>query len=356
MFTYIARRLLLLLPVLLGVTLITFALTRIIPGNPIAQLVSPLATPEQRQALAHQHGLDQPLIEQYYTYVKGLAHGDLGTSFTTNQPVREDLTSRFAATFELTFYAMILSMLLGVPLGITAAVWRNGPADHVARVLSVTGIALPVFWTGTTLLYLMFTRWHLVSAPYGRIDPSVDPPHQYTGLYTVDALISGNWTALHSAASALLLPVVVLAFGALAPIARMTRSGMIEALESDYVRAARSLGLPARTVVLRHALANALLRLHGDHLERLPLGAGLHHLRHDAVRAAVPDRGRPVHRGRPPPATRQGGLRCPPSRSRPPRSGTSTPAPSGAWCGETRSPPPGSPSSSCSSRLPSWRR
>jgi peptide/nickel transport system permease protein len=261
MFTYIARRLLLLLPVLLGVTLITFALTRIIPGNPIAQLVSPLATPEQRQALAHQHGLDQPLIEQYYTYVKGLAHGDLGTSFTTNQPVREDLTSRFAATFELTFYAMILSMLLGVPLGITAAVWRNGPADHVARVLSVTGIALPVFWTGTTLLYLMFTRWHLVSAPYGRIDPSVDPPHQYTGLYTVDALISGNWTALHSAASALLLPVVVLAFGALAPIARMTRSGLIEALESDYVRAARSLGLPARTVVLRHALANALLPL-----------------------------------------------------------------------------------------------
>jgi peptide/nickel transport system permease protein len=100
-----------------------------------------------------------------------------------------------------------------------------------------------------------------VSAPYGRIDPSVDPPHQYTGLYTVDALITGNWTALHSAASALLLPVVVLAFGALAPIARMTRSGMIEALESDYVRAARSLGLPGRTVVLRHALANALLPL-----------------------------------------------------------------------------------------------
>jgi peptide/nickel transport system permease protein len=261
MLTYIARRLLLLLPVLLGVTLITFALTRIIPGNPIAQLVSPLATPEQRQALAHQHGLDQPLIEQYYTYVKGLAHADLGTSFTTNQPVREDLTSRFAATFELTFYAMLLSLLIGVPLGIAAAVWRNGPVDHVSRVLSVTGIALPVFWTGTTLLYLLFTRWHLVSAPYGRIDPAVNPPHQYTGLYTVDALISGNWTALHSAASALLLPVIVLAFGALAPIARMTRSGMIEALESDYVRAARSLGLPGRTVVLRHALANALLPL-----------------------------------------------------------------------------------------------
>jgi peptide/nickel transport system permease protein len=261
MLTYIARRLLLLLPVLLGVTLITFALTRIIPGNPIAQLVSPLATPEQRQALAHQHGLDQPLIRQYFTYVKGLARADLGTSFTTNQPVRDDLTSRFAATFELTLYAMLLSLLIGVPLGIAAAVSRNGPVDHVSRILSVTGIALPVFWTGTTLLYLLFTRWHLVSAPYGRIDPSVDPPHQYTGLYTVDALITGNWTALHSAASALLLPVVVLAFGALAPIARMTRSGMIEALESDYVRAARSLGLPGRTVVLRHALSNALLPL-----------------------------------------------------------------------------------------------
>jgi peptide/nickel transport system permease protein len=261
MLTYIARRLVLLLPVLLGVTLITFALTRIIPGNPIAQLVSPLATPDQRQALIHQHGLDQPLVQQYYTYVKGLARGDLGTSFTTNQPVRVDLTSRFAATFELTFYAMLLALLVGVPLGIAGAVWRNGPADHAARILSVTGIALPVFWTGTTLLYLLFTRWRLVSAPYGRIDPSVNPPHQYTGLYTVDALITGNWTALHSAASALLLPVVVLAFGALAPIARMTRSGMIEALESDYVRAARSLGLPGRTVVLRHALSNALLPL-----------------------------------------------------------------------------------------------
>jgi len=261
MLTYIARRLALLVPVLLGVTLVTFALTRLIPGNPIDQLVSPLASPEQRQQLIEEHGLDEPFYDQYVVYVENLAHGDLGTSFTTSQPVLEDLTSRFSATFELTLYAMVVAVLLGVPLGIAAAVWRNRWVDHVARVLSVTGIALPVFWTSLTLLYFLFFRLHVLPAPYGRIDPRVTSPHDYTGLLTIDSLLSANWAALRSSAEALILPVAVLAFAVMAPIARITRSGMLEALESDYVRAARSLGLPARTVVLRHALRNALLPL-----------------------------------------------------------------------------------------------
>jgi ABC-type dipeptide/oligopeptide/nickel transport system permease component len=261
MLIYAARRLLLLVPVLLGVTLVTFALTRIIPGNPIDELVSPLASPQQRQQLIHEHGLDQSISDQYFTYVRDLLHGDLGTSFTTSQPVLDDLTSRFAATFELTLYAMLVAVLVGVPLGIAAAVWSNRWVDHLSRIISVSGIALPVFWTSLTLLYILFFRLHVLPAPYGRIDPSLSPPTHLTGLWTIDAFFTGNWSAFRSTAEALILPVGVLAFAVMAPIARITRSGMLEALESDYVRAARSLGLPGRTVVFRHALRNALLPL-----------------------------------------------------------------------------------------------
>jgi ABC-type dipeptide/oligopeptide/nickel transport system permease component len=261
MLTYAARRLILLVPVLLGVTLVTFTLTRVIPGNPIDQLVSPLASQQERQRLISEHGLDKPIYDQYVSYIRDLVHGDLGTSFTTSQPVLHDLSSRFAATFELTLYAMLVAVLVGVPLGIAAAVWANRWVDHASRILSVTGIALPVFWTSLTLLYIFFFRLHVLPAPYGRIDPSISPPTHITGLLTIDAFFTGNWTAYRSVAEALILPVGVLAFAVMAPIARITRSGMLEALESDYVRAARSLGLPERTVVLRHALRNALLPL-----------------------------------------------------------------------------------------------
>ena len=261
MLIYAVRRLLLLIPVLLGVTLITFFLTRVIPGNPIDQLVSPLASPAQRLQLIHQHGLDEPVIKQYFSYVKDLLHGDLGTAFTTSQPVLTDLTTRFPATFELTLCAMILAVLFGVPLGIAAAVRANRWVDHFSRVLAVIGIALPVFWVSLTCLYIFFFKLHWLPAPYGRIDPSIDPPTHITGLWTIDSLLTGNWEAFRSTAEALILPVGVLAFAVMAPIARITRSGMLEALESDYVRGARSLGLDARTVVFGHALRNALLPL-----------------------------------------------------------------------------------------------
>src|SRR2546426_7081493 len=152
MLIYAARRLVLLVPVLLGVTLISFALTRVIPGNPIDELVSPLASQQERQRLISEHGLDRPITHQYVAYVRDLFHGDLGTSFTTSQPVLSDLTSRFSATFELTLYAMLVAVLVGVPLGIAAAVWANRWVDHLSRVVSVSGIALPVFWTSLTLV------------------------------------------------------------------------------------------------------------------------------------------------------------------------------------------------------------
>jgi peptide/nickel transport system permease protein len=208
-----------------------------------------------------QYGLNKPIFVQYVDYIWQVLHGNLGTSFTTTHPVLSDLTSRFGATFEITLYAMLLALIVGVPLGILAAVRRGRIVDHVSRVVAVSGIALPVFWTSLMLLYLLYLKAHILPAPDGRINPLVQPPTDITGLYTVDSLLTGNWKALSSSVDALILPVCVLAFGVMAPIARITRSGMIEALDSDYIRAARSLGLSPRKVILGHAFRNALLPL-----------------------------------------------------------------------------------------------
>ncbi len=261
MATYVARRLILLVPVLLGVTIVTFALTRIIPGNPIDRMISPLASNEVRVRVAAENGLTDPLWVQYLRYIRNVLRGDLGDSFVTSQPVLKDLTSRFAATFELTGWAMLLALAVAVPLGIAAAVWRDTWVDHLSRVIAVVGVAMPVFWLGLLAIYVFFYRLHWLPAPQGRIPPVVQPPSRLTGLYTIDALLTGNWSALRASAEALVMPATVLAFAVMAPLARMTRSGMVEALEADYTRAARSLGLSERSVVLRHALRNAILPL-----------------------------------------------------------------------------------------------
>jgi peptide/nickel transport system permease protein len=261
MAVYIARRLLLLIPVLLGVTFITFALTRIIPGNPIDKMISPLASQAVRDRVAEEAGLNDPLVVQYVRYIRDLLRGDLGDSFVTSHPVREDLASRFGATFELTTYAMLVALLAAVPLGVAAAVWRDRWVDHVSRIIAVVGVAMPVFWLGLLAIYFLFYRWHWLPAPQGRISPYLSAPEDITGLYTIDALLTGNWPVLRSSVEALIMPVGVLSFVVMAPLARITRSSMIEALDADYTRAARSLGLTEWSVVLRHAFRNALLPL-----------------------------------------------------------------------------------------------
>src|SRR5215217_1244969 len=261
MIVYIVRRLILLIPVLLGVTFVTFALTRIIPGNPVDRMISPLASPEVRQRVADEAGLNDPLWVQYVRYIKGVVQGDLGDSFVTSQPVLKDLTSRFMATFELTTFAMLLAVLVAVPLGIAAAVWRDTWVDHLSRLLAVVGVAMPVFWVGLLAIYVFFYRLHWLPAPQGRLSPLIEPPRTLTGFYTIDSLLTGNWSALRQSAESLVLPATVLAFAVMAPLARMARSGMIEALDADYTRAARSLGLSERSVVLKHGLRNAVLPL-----------------------------------------------------------------------------------------------
>lgn len=257
---YILRRLLLLVPLLFGVTLIVFILTRVvIQGSPVDRMVPPMASAEERERIAEQFGLTDPILTQYVDYMRGVLTGNLGVSFNTSRPVLEDLTRFFPATFELTTYAMILAFVIGIPLGVLAALRRDTWVDHVSRFLSVFGVAMPVFWLSLIAIYFLFYRWGIVAAPIGRFNPRMSPPDQITGLYVIDSILTANWTALNESVKVLILPVVILAFGAMAPLARMARSGMVDALESQYVLAAKALGIPWRLIAMRYALKNALL-------------------------------------------------------------------------------------------------
>ncbi len=256
---YLARRLLLVAPTLLGVLFVTFALTRMIPGNPVDRIVGPFISQERRAEIVREYGYDRPYYVQFVRYLGGVVRGDLGTSFLTSHPVVADLRQRFPATLELTVCAMGLAVVIGIPLGIVSAVRKDSWVDHVGRVVSVLGVSMPVFWLGLVLLYTLFFALKVAPPPLGRLEPGIAPPPAITGLVTVDALLTGRMDAFASAVQALVLPAVALGFGAMAPLARIARSGMVEVMESEYVRTAMALGLTARTVVLRHALRNALL-------------------------------------------------------------------------------------------------
>lgn len=261
MFVFVVRRLLLLIPVLLGVTVITFTLTRIIPGNPIDLMISPRASQEVRDRVAEKAGLNDPIWVQYVNYIEGISRGDLGQSFVTNQPVLSDLKRRFMPTLELTVFAMVLAIIVAVPLGIAAAVWQGTWIDHISRFIAVIGVAMPVFWVGLLAIYFFFFILHWLPAPQGRLNVLVDPPRTVIGFYTIDSLLTGDWQALRNSLGSIIMPAGVLAFAVMAPLARMARSGMIETLEADYSRAARALGLSEWSIVLRHAFRNAILPL-----------------------------------------------------------------------------------------------
>jgi peptide/nickel transport system permease protein len=204
-------------------------------------------------------GLDRPFYEQFYVYIVDLAQSDLGTSYTTAQPVTQDLFERFPATFELVTAAMIMAIVLGVAIGMMSAISKDTWLDHVGRIVSVLGVSMPIFWLALVLLFTFFFKLEWAPAPLGRMSALLSAPTRITGLYTVDALLTGNWPVLKSAATTLILPVVTLGFTALAPIARMTRSSMIDALESEYIRTAICMGLPKRVIYFQHAFKNALL-------------------------------------------------------------------------------------------------
>src|SRR5262245_54486325 len=256
---YTLRRLLLILPVLAAALFLTFALTRIVPGNPIDRVAGPYISNEQRAAMKHQAYLDRPFYTQFALYVRDLAHGQMGTSYTTAQDVSKDLRQRFPATLELVTYAMLFAIGVAVPLGVMAAIKKDSWIDHGARVIAVSGVSVPIFWLGLTLLYLFFFKWGLLPGPVGRTGSATTSVDEITGIYTIDTLLHGDLNAWWECVKALILPALTIGFVAMAPIARFTRATMAEVLESDYIRTARSLGLPSRVVVYRLALKNAMI-------------------------------------------------------------------------------------------------
>ncbi len=256
---YVLQRLLLVVPTLFGVTLISFALTYLLPGNPALVKAGALATPEVVRDIEHQMGLDRPVYVQYWRYLRGLAHGDLGESSSTGRPVLQDFRQRVPATLELTLAALVVAVVIGIPLGVLSAVHRDTLLDHVSRLLGVGGVAMPSFWTGLLLLYVCFYLLGIAPAPLGRIAPEVTPPMRITGLYVVDALLTADGRALLSSLHHLMLPALTLGFAVMAPLTRMVRATMLEILESDFVKAAWAAGLPRRRVIYGDALRNALI-------------------------------------------------------------------------------------------------
>jgi peptide/nickel transport system permease protein len=256
---YLAQRLLLTVPTLVGVTLITFTLTYLLPGNPALVKAGPLATPEHVREMERQMGLDRPVHVQYWRYVSGLLRGDLGESQSTGRPVLEDFRQRVPATLELTLASLLIAVAVGIPLGVLAAVHRDSAIDHASRLLGVGGVAMPSFWTGLLLLYVGFYLLGVAPAPLGRLAPDVPAPTRLTGLYVLDSLLTGNGRALASSLHQLMLPALTLGFAVMAPLTRMVRATMLEILESDFVKAAWAAGLPRRRVIYGDALRNALI-------------------------------------------------------------------------------------------------
>jgi dipeptide transport system permease protein len=258
MFSFVLRRVALIVPTFIGVTLIAFALIHLIPGDPVENLSGERGMdPARRVRLLHEFGLDRPLPVQYVEYVGDVLRGDLGTSLTTHEKVLQEFITLFPATIELAFFALLFAVVVGLPAGILAAIKRNTVADYAVMGVSLTGYSMPIFWWA--LLLILFFSVHLGWTPVsGRIAVQYDVP-ALTGFMLIDTLRAGDFGAFRSALSHLILPSIALGTIPLAVIARMTRSSMLEVLREDYVRTARAKGLPRWQVIVVHALRNALI-------------------------------------------------------------------------------------------------
>ena len=255
----IGKRLLLAIPSLIGVVVVTFLLTRALPGDPAAYFAGPAGTKEAIAQIRTKLGLDRSLPEQLVRYVGDLARGDLGTALTTGQPVAADIRSRLPASAELTLVGLIVAISIAVPLGILAATRPGSLIDHACRIVTTAGVSLPVFFTGLILVYVFYYRLGLAPAPLGRLDVFYSAPPAVTGFYLIDSLIARDWEVFLASLRQLALPALTLGIFALAPIARMTRASMLAALASEFVRTARSSGLSPMTVIVTYAFRNAML-------------------------------------------------------------------------------------------------
>jgi peptide/nickel transport system permease protein len=243
----------------IGITLVVFVLTQLVPSNAAATNLGEQAAgdPAAVAAFKHHYGLDKPLPVRYWLYLQKLAQGDLGESSLTHEPVRHDLAQFIPATAELALYAVLIAAVFGIALGVIAAMRRNRPTDHALRVVSLGGISMPTFWIALVALYVGFYKLGWFPGA-DRLDPGVTPPPSKTGLYTIDALLTGDWSLFVQALHHLVLPALVLAAFNVSLLTRYTRSAVLEVSGNDYVRAARAKGLPERVVVTRYILRAAL--------------------------------------------------------------------------------------------------
>jgi ABC-type dipeptide/oligopeptide/nickel transport system permease component len=252
---YVGLRTLAIPPVLLGTSIVTFAITHML-GNPVYLLLGPTATPQAVKSTTEKLLLDRPIWEQYVHYLQGLARGDLGESWFTGRPVLQDLSDRFPMTFELVSLALLVAIVLGVALGTLAAAYRGGAIDQVVRLVTILGVSIPNFWLGLILIFVFFFLLKWAPAPLGELPIVVSAPPRVTGMVLLDSVLAGNWQAATASASRLVLPVLAVAFGVLGPIARQSRAATLDVLDSEFVYYARCCGLaPSRLwlAILRNA-------------------------------------------------------------------------------------------------------
>ncbi|AKO91151.1 ABC transporter permease [Priestia filamentosa] len=257
MITYIIRRLLMLVPVLVGLSLIVFFMIRAIPGNPAQVILGQLATKDAIDSLTKELGLNEPWYTQYFHYIGNLLTGDLGESLRTKNPISEELWPYLTATLELSLVAIIIAIVVGVNAGIISAWFQNSWFDYIAMLLALIGVSMPIFWLGLMEQWLFAIQWDLLPTA-GREDIR-NPIDSITGLYIFDTLVQGKWDQFAVVIKHLALPSVALATIPMAIIARITRSSMLEVMRSDFIRTARAKGLRMFWVVYRHSLKNAVI-------------------------------------------------------------------------------------------------
>lgn len=255
----VGRRLAQALPSVFGVIVISFVLTRALPGDPAVYFAGDMADKDSIEQVRRALGLDRSWVEQFVIYVGNLANGDWGMSLSTGRPVTEELLNRLPASLELTLIGLGLAIAVAVPLGVMAATRQNSWVDHLCRLLVTAGVSLPTFFTGLLLVYVFYYLLGWAPSPLGRLDILYLPPPQVTGFYTIDSLFAGDRETFIASVVQLILPAATLALFALAPIARMTRAAMLGALASDFVRTARANGLSRRVVLSTYAFRNAAL-------------------------------------------------------------------------------------------------
>ena len=259
-YQYILRRLALTVPLIIGVTLIAFIISHAVPADPVTANLGQkaMSDPEIVAAFRTEWGLDDPVPQQYFTYVTKLLQGDMGRSIKSRRAVAEDIRAFLPATIELATTAIFFGVIIGILLGVLSSLFRNSWIDHLARFVSLLGVSLPVFWLALLALQIVYAQLGWAAGP-GRLDVGLEPPPHVTGLYTIDALLAGQVDIFLNALHHLLLPAIVLGSYTTGLITRVTRSAMLEVLGEDYVRTARAKGLASRKVVMGHAFRNALI-------------------------------------------------------------------------------------------------